>query len=198
MSELSSLLDRVLSDLVEINAKLDRIAAQRTYEQMEMDLVYAQHAEKLLERAPLDAIEECASAFTQWYDPWRVGADPQAATKVYVWLSELRSLVAEAAVWERLSDEAMSEFEEALKADAARYPTRARIVDVAGAEVFPGVLGNTPDVSKPHVGKFGLAEQMDNGLVRITLDDGAVIWGHQCWWVPVEKQDNAEPAADGV
>ena len=107
-------------------------------------------------------------------------------------------MVAEAAVWERLSDEAMSEFEEALKADAARYPTRARIVDVAGAEVFPGVLGNTPDVSKPHVGKFGLAEQMDNGLVRITLDDGVVIWGHQCWWVPVEKQDNAESAADGV
>ena len=93
--------------------------------------------------------------------------------------------------WERLSDEAMSEFEEDLKADAATYPKRARIVDVVGVQVFPGVLGNTPDVSKPHVGKFGLAEQMDNGLVRITLDDGAVIWGHQCWWVPVEDTDNA-------
>lgn len=66
-----------------------------------------------------------------------------------------------------------------------RYPVRARIVDVTG-----GYLGDipmrTPPVSIPHIGEEGLAEMVD-GSVRITLDSGAVLWGYECWWVPVEE-----------
>jgi len=64
------------------------------------------------------------------------------------------------------------------------YPTRCRIIDVTGIEVFPGKLGNTPDESKPHIGKEGLAERVDDG-VRVTLDDGTIIMGYSCWWEPI-------------
>lgn len=71
-----------------------------------------------------------------------------------------------------------------------QYPVRARIIDVVGVEVFPGVMGATPDVSKPHIGKEGLAELVDGLMgpdtVRITLDDGSVLYGYECWWEPVE------------
>ena len=65
-----------------------------------------------------------------------------------------------------------------------KYPLRCKIRDVTDIEVFPGIIGRTPDISKPHVGKQGLAEKID-GTVRITLDDGNVIYGHECWWTPV-------------
>ena len=65
------------------------------------------------------------------------------------------------------------------------YPTRCRIIDVTGQEVLPGLIpglmGRTPDESKPHIGKVGLAELIGDD-VRITLDDGPVIWGYECWW----------------
>ena len=54
------------------------------------------------------------------------------------------------------------------------YPVRCRIVDVTGLEVLPGLKGRTPDESKPHVGRMGLAEEMADRTVRITLDDGKV------------------------
>ena len=66
----------------------------------------------------------------------------------------------------------------------AEYPTRCRIVDVTGQEVLPGIEGRTPDESKPHIGKLGLAEEVGDN-VRITLDDGTIIWGYDCWWVPI-------------
>lgn len=74
------------------------------------------------------------------------------------------------------------------------YPTRCEIIDVEGQEVFPGIVGKTPGVSKPHIGKQGLAERIvidtnlgkfDNG-VQITLDDGNIIYGHECWWIPLK------------
>lgn len=65
------------------------------------------------------------------------------------------------------------------------YPTRCKIVDVAGKEVFPGIIAETPDVSKSHVGKEGLAERKD-GSVCITLDDGSTLWGYECWWIPLK------------
>jgi len=65
-----------------------------------------------------------------------------------------------------------------------KYPVRCRIMDVTGQEVFPGIIGNTPDISKPHIGKSGLAEKLDDGNVRITLDDGNIIFGYDCWWEP--------------
>ena len=74
------------------------------------------------------------------------------------------------------------------------YPIRCKIVDVVdhpdsdAAKVFDavGVTLNTPDVSKPHIGKEGLAEETDKG-VRITLNDGTIIWGSQCWWEPMKE-----------
>lgn len=38
--------------------------------------------------------------------------------------------------------------------------------------------------SIPHLGKEGLAEK-DDWMVRITLDDGHVIYGYECWWMPL-------------
>ena len=65
-----------------------------------------------------------------------------------------------------------------------KYPTKCKIIDV-------GKKGwrKTPNVSLPHIGKFGIAEEI-NGLVKITLDSGHVIWGHKCWWIPIEEVDN--------
>lgn len=60
----------------------------------------------------------------------------------------------------------------------------------AGEEVWPGVVTKTPAASKPHIGKTGLAEMMDDGwTVRITLDDDTVIYGSQCWWEPIEDTE---------
>ena len=68
---------------------------------------------------------------------------------------------------------------------ATKYPTRARIIDVDGL-VRGNFLLKTPIVSRPHIGKEGLAEKMGDGNVRITLDDGTIIWGYECWWEPLE------------
>jgi hypothetical protein len=69
----------------------------------------------------------------------------------------------------------------------SEYPVRCRIIDVTGREVLPGVEGKTPDESRPHIGKEGLAEEIEEAgeIVRITLDDGTVLWGSECWWTPI-------------
>lgn len=72
-----------------------------------------------------------------------------------------------------------------------KYPTRCRIVDAAGTEILPGFVAKTPAASKPHIGKEGLAEEIDKSYVRITLDDGGIIYGHECWWVPLEQEADA-------
>ena len=69
------------------------------------------------------------------------------------------------------------------------YPTRCGIIDVTGIEVFPCVLGKTPDVSRPHIGKQGLAEKVDGSSVKITLDDGTIIYGYECWWEPIRGKE---------
>ena len=74
--------------------------------------------------------------------------------------------------------------QEAIEMSDITYPTRCRIVDVSGMKIFPGIIGNTPVKSLPHIGKTGLAERCE-GDVKITLDDGTVIYGHECWWVPI-------------
>ena len=68
-----------------------------------------------------------------------------------------------------------------------KYPVRCEIVDVTGFMLAPDLVANTPDVSKPHVGKFGLAEKLEDGNVRITLDDGSVLFGYECWWTPIDN-----------
>ena len=70
-----------------------------------------------------------------------------------------------------------------------KYPVRCTIIDVTGMEVFPGIEGNTPDVSKCHIGKEGLAEKVPEG-VRITLDDGSILFGYECWWTPLKEKPN--------
>ena len=68
------------------------------------------------------------------------------------------------------------------------YPVRCVIVDGGGDEIAPGVVTKTPEISKPHLGKRGLAEDLSDG-VRITLDDGNVLWGYDCWWVTEADHD---------
>ena len=64
------------------------------------------------------------------------------------------------------------------------YPTRCQIIDPTGDEVVPGYKAASPPEAEPHVGKRGLAEEIGED-VRITLDDGTVIWGYECWWEPI-------------
>ncbi len=70
------------------------------------------------------------------------------------------------------------------------YPVRCQIIDV-----FDVVVGNfqykTPEVSKPHIGKYGLAEEIE-GKVKITLDDGNIIYGYECWWMPIKGGDRKD------
>jgi hypothetical protein len=72
-----------------------------------------------------------------------------------------------------------------------KYPTRARIIDVDSkptvlvtADGLQSFVPKTPPKSRPHVGKEGLAEKFSQG-VRITLDDGTILWGWECWWEPI-------------
>jgi len=64
-----------------------------------------------------------------------------------------------------------------------KYPTRCKIIDVTGQE-WHGFTANTPEQSKPHIGKEGIARRSCHG-VTITLDDGSIIHGYDCWWEPL-------------
>ena len=70
-----------------------------------------------------------------------------------------------------------------------KYPVRCRIVDVVGQKIGPFEL-KTPDESKPFIGAAGLAEEIPDDemeyRVKITLDEGHVIYGDECWWEPLE------------
>ncbi len=44
-----------------------------------------------------------------------------------------------------------------------------------------------PEESLPHIGKYGIAEIVDGYHAKITLDDGNVIYGDECWWKPVTE-----------
>ena len=71
------------------------------------------------------------------------------------------------------------------------YPTRCQIVNADGLPLGGGLVSRTPDESVPHIGKCGLAEYVEaehdywDHDVRITLDDGNVIYGYECWWIPL-------------
>lgn len=55
-----------------------------------------------------------------------------------------------------------------------KYPVRCRIVNPTGEPFVPGIVKNAPEESMPHIGKEGLAEEIE-GNVRITLDDGTIL-----------------------
>jgi len=67
-----------------------------------------------------------------------------------------------------------------------KYPIRCEIIDVVGHNYRVGpFLADTPEKSKPHIGKQGIAEKI-NGDVKITLDDGNILYGWGCWWKPTD------------
>lgn len=72
-----------------------------------------------------------------------------------------------------------------------KYPVRCKIVDVEGKDVGFGFMGRTPEESKPHIGKEGTAVLENKFFVKITLDDGAVIFGSQCWWDALPPKEDA-------
>jgi len=72
-----------------------------------------------------------------------------------------------------------------------KYPTRCKIVEIPNGSIIGGLIVYTPKISKPHIGKYGLAEEINN-YVKITLDDGNIIYGYQCWWIPIEKEANTD------
>jgi hypothetical protein len=73
---------------------------------------------------------------------------------------------------------------------------RVRVEDATGQSFF-GLPTANPAVAVPNLGKTGWCEQnafcpeLGRNNPRITLDDGAVIWGYQCWWTEIE--DGASP-----
>ena len=68
-----------------------------------------------------------------------------------------------------------------------KYPTRCMIVDPHGAPVL-GFTTSTPAKSVPHLGQRGTAELKPPDDVRITLDDGTILWGYECWWVAIPPE----------
>ena len=68
-----------------------------------------------------------------------------------------------------------------------KYPVRCVIVDADGMPLSENAVARTPDKSKPHIGKHGLAERITEWDIKITLDDGNIIHGYECWWIP-EKE----------
>jgi hypothetical protein len=74
-----------------------------------------------------------------------------------------------------------------------RYPVRCIIIDADGMSLSDGdfsAIAKTPDESKPHIGKHGLAEEITPWDVKITLDDGNIIHGYECWWIPEDEEAN--------
>lgn len=66
------------------------------------------------------------------------------------------------------------------------YPVRCKIVDVTGQKKL-GFELKTPETSVPHIGKKGVANLLENGRVMITLDDGSIIYGDECWWSKIKE-----------
>lgn len=87
--------------------------------------------------------------------------------------------------------------------DATRHPdftydelgrVRVQVESAAGVEVFPGVIGADPPAAQANMSEYGWVEWghpfEDDPAFRnpkITLDNGNVIWGYECWWKPVAK-----------
>ena len=73
-----------------------------------------------------------------------------------------------------------------------RYPVRCVIIDIAGEVInpnFPDIVAKTPEASKPYIGERGLAEKINEWDVKITLDNGDILHGYECWWMPEEEYD---------
>jgi hypothetical protein len=76
------------------------------------------------------------------------------------------------------------------------YPVRCQIVDPTGyvlkskttkgkSKTLAVITANCPPKTRPHLGKTGKASLLKNGYVKIKLDDGTVLYGYECWWIPL-------------
>ena len=68
--------------------------------------------------------------------------------------------------------------------------TRVQIISAAGLLMLDGSMP-LDDPRPEYIGKEGTItswEPMGNGLSSpvITLDDGMIIHGYECWWCPIE------------
>lgn len=72
---------------------------------------------------------------------------------------------------------------------------RCQIIDVDGEFLYPRVVAKTPEISRAHVGKYGYAER-ENDTYRITLDDGTILMGYECWWQPTDGEEKNERNVD--
>ena len=74
------------------------------------------------------------------------------------------------------------------------YPVRCVIVETEGKtiEMLDGTVLNlvTPEISKSHIGKHGLVELTEDMNVKITLDDGNILYGYECWWKQEAEQND--------
>lgn len=79
-----------------------------------------------------------------------------------------------------------------------KYPVRCVIVDADGTKfgAYEEFVARTPPERYPHLGKHGLAEEVQDDMfssfgmdyrIKITLDDGNIIYGDECWWMPEEE-----------
>lgn len=71
---------------------------------------------------------------------------------------------------------------------------RVRVSVTSGAAAYPGLAAD-PLIAQQNMGKQGWCEEDvpcpelgGRSNPKITLDDGTVIWGYQCWWAPVTQQ----------
>lgn len=71
---------------------------------------------------------------------------------------------------------------------------RVKVVKAAGTEVLPGIQAADPEAARPHFEKLGWCDEEavpwpdeypTYANPKITLDDGSVIWGYECWWTPI-------------
>ncbi len=70
-----------------------------------------------------------------------------------------------------------------------KYPVRCMVADVATLDYnVGGYKAVTPEASKPYVGVKGTAYRTGPLSVRIELDNGHVLYGSQCWWMPLPQE----------
>ena len=68
---------------------------------------------------------------------------------------------------------------------------RCEIIDAEGLEMIrgSGIMMSNPETSVPHIGKKGYASH-EGARLKIILDDKTIIYGDQCWWKPIENEND--------
>lgn len=72
--------------------------------------------------------------------------------------------------------------------------TRVKIVRAAGMEVVPGTIAADPPKAQPHADELGWMTMEPAEALggrpnpKITLDNGTVLWGYECWWDYVREE----------